>query len=146
MASPAPEAGETAQVAQASRNHAFFVTAMLGFVLLATAGLLTVDFLEMRGSAAASVDRRTGPVLMRPPSDGDQVRPYLPRARPVAPGRMPPDGVEGPSISETAPMTFVRKGDMIRAEGTIAAGTVAKFDLMVDILSRDDDADATTLE
>lgn len=114
----------------------FFPIVILGFVLAATVTLLTTDFLEMRrGAPANELDRRSGPVVVPPPRDGDQVRPYLRRARPVAPGREPPPGVRVPSNG--SPMTFTLAGGKLFAEGMITAGTFAEFERTIDGLPED---------
>ena len=76
----------------------WFAVSMLVFVMVATAGLLTYDIYETfsRDSEANELMRRTGPVVTRPPADGDQVRPYLERGRPVAPGRTVCAGLPSP--------------------------------------------------
>ena len=117
----------------------WFAVSMLVFVMVATAGLLGYDiydtFTADRG--ANELMRRTGPVVTRPPADGDQVRPYLERGRPVAPGRTAPPGVRGPSISESAPMTFERDGKVLRGEGTITFGVLDAFERALSALPGD---------
>lgn len=116
----------------------FFALTMLGFVLVATASLLGIDIYDTyRAGAVAGPSRQTGPVVMRPPADGDQVRPYLERGRPVAPERVSLPGTRGPAPSETAPMSFTRDGKTLRAEGMITTGVVDAFERALQALPED---------
>ena len=119
----------------------WFAVSMLAFVMAATVGLLGYDIYDTfsQNREANELMRRTGPVVTRPPADGDQVRPYLERGRPVAPGRTAPPGVRGPSISEAAPMTFERDGQVLRGEGTITFGALDAFERALSALPDDID-------
>src|SRR5690242_17112096 len=78
--------------------------------LLALAAVMVfLDFRQTMQGAPADpfASPATNPVTMERPAPDDQVRPYLPRARPVAPGE-----TDGPArdrerfASEAAPMRF----------------------------------------
>jgi hypothetical protein len=100
--------------------------------LLALAAVMV--FLDLRETMEAAptdpfASPATAPVTMERPTPDDQVRPYLPRTRPMAPGR-----TEGPPrdperfASEAAPMRF-RLGThgAAFADGTITPGTSDAF-------------------
>jgi len=85
---------------------------------------------ERRTDPFASPAR--APVTMSRPAPGDQIRPYLPMTRPVAPGsRKAPSGVPFPhkSFQEAEPMRFQPVGDdRLLLEGTIVPGTAREFE------------------
>ncbi|MBZ8134724.1 hypothetical protein [Afifella sp. IM 167] len=85
---------------------------------------------ERRTDPFASPAR--APVTMSRPAPGDQVRPYLPMTRPVAPGaRETPSGVPYPrkSFQEAEPMRFQPVGeDRLLLQGTIVPGTAGEFE------------------
>lgn len=105
------------------------------WLMLGGAGLvLGLDAHQLRQEAAASIPARqgpVGPVVTKPPSRTDQVRPYFPVAAPRRLGEGAPDL---PGVVETeadllaAPMSFVRgpKG-AASAVGRIEAGVAAEF-------------------
>lgn len=70
----------------------------------------------------------TQPVRMDRPAPNDQVRPYLPVTRPLAPGEEPPRRDRQRDASEAAPMTL-RLGThgAAFADGTIVAGSGEAF-------------------
>lgn len=118
---------------RAALADAVFGLSVLGFVIAATGMLLAADFRELVRSAAYSDFSRNArtPVTLQRPTDGDQVRPYLPFTRPVAPGQPRVDITREPSASERAPMVFSMRDGRIRAEGTIASGTSEEFGRLV---------------
>ena len=111
--------------------------AVLRAIFLGVVGLggavLVQDFQAMRriGEDAART-QRTEPLPLARPAPGDQVRPYLPRAMPVAPNRGEPaiPGYDAPLDGEAMgrPMQFRRAaGDVVSAVGRIDIGTATVF-------------------
>lgn len=101
------------------------------YTMLAMA--LGVAALDYRDMAMASADTartsRTEPMPMERPIPGDQIRPYLPKTIPVAPGRGEPvlPGYDGPADggAMAEPMRFIEAGKgILTAIGRIDPGTV----------------------
>ncbi|MEO1200923.1 MAG: hypothetical protein AAFX39_17155, partial [Pseudomonadota bacterium] len=109
-----------------------FSLAIFVLVGAATFMLLSMDLREIAGDLGSNrvADSRTDgqSVVTERPTTGDQTRPYLPAARPIAPGRDLPQDRAWPAASEAAPMQFRRLGPIIMAAGTITPGTAASFD------------------
>lgn len=109
------------------------------FGLLAlSAGMIATDYQAL---ASADADRRrterTEPLPMEPPKPGDQIRPYLPKTIPVAPGRGEPKlpGYDGPvdGAAMGRPMRFTLAPDReIAAVGRIDVGTAETFRAFLD--------------
>lgn len=107
--------------------------AMLRAVFLGVVGLAgTILATDLQRAAQGEGDRsrmrRTEPMPLSRPVPGDQVRPYLPRAVPVAPDRGKPivPGVESPLPDDALarPMRFVRADDRsVSAVGRIDPGS-----------------------
>jgi hypothetical protein len=115
-------------------------TAFLPVVTLAlvTASAVTMIALDVWSLARENrTSEFADPVTMQRPSIGDQIRPYLPSTRPVAPGRDIPAALRRSGTRETQPMDFVREDDTVRAHGTIAPGTAAAFERFLDTLPED---------
>ena len=100
----------------------------LGLLAVAVA-IVLLDYRDM-AETAANRERttRTEPTKLRPPSPGDQIRPYLPRSMPVGPDRGEPTlpGYDGPVEGEalSAPMRFfVGKDGEASGIGRIELGT-----------------------
>ncbi|BDA85629.1 hypothetical protein Sa4125_31710 [Aureimonas sp. SA4125] len=110
------------------------------FVALLTMAVAVVglDYLSMsKERATAERMSRTEPLRVAPPTPGDQIRPYLPKAIPVGPDRGEPKlpGYDGPVDGEAmaAPMRFVAAGDgRMTAIGRIEAGTAGEFQALLD--------------
>jgi hypothetical protein len=110
--------------------------ALLRFVFYALVGvsaaMLTMDLRHMINAAPGEpfAMPATTPVRMARPERDDQIRPYLPHTRPVAPGE---DGsrltLRPREESEAAPMEF-RLGThgAVLAEGTITPGAAEAFE------------------
>jgi hypothetical protein len=119
----------------AARLKALPDGALLRFAFLGLAGLaalmVATDFRDLvNGEASASLaSPALDPVRMSRPSHNDQIRPYLPATRPVAPNDPGADLRKRPrEESEAAPMHF-RLGThgAAFAEGTIMPGTADAF-------------------
>ncbi|WP_279481630.1 ATP-dependent Clp protease proteolytic subunit [Aureimonas sp. SK2] len=102
-------------------------------VLAMGASMLAQDVLEVAGHAG---DRerltRTEPLRLPAPKPGDQIRPYLPRAVPVAPNRGEPvlPGYDGapPADAMARAMSFhLGEDGVASAVGRIDAGTAEAF-------------------
>jgi hypothetical protein len=121
------------------------------FLPVVTLGVVSVCTVIMIGLDVWSLAREnqgsdySSPVTMQRPSSGDQIRPYLPSTRPVAPGRDIPNALRRSGTSETAPMDFVRVGDIVRAHGTIAPGTSSALERFLTDLP-EGEAETLTLE
>lgn len=104
-------------------------------MLTASIVMLVFDLSSMiERSADEFVDsNRIEPVVMEPPSDTDQERPYYPKAMPMAPGGLPPL-LPGLTAKPTPAMLANRMSFAIddagkaSAVGRIEAGTAADFD------------------
>lgn len=103
-------------------------------LVLASAAMLVLDFRDMvdRAADAGMGTERSDPVIVEPPTDTDQERPYFPRAMPLAPGAKPPvmPGLTPKSAPKMVAnrMTFDIDGSgTVSAVGRIEAGTGADF-------------------
>lgn len=122
---------------------AFLPVVALVLVAASSVTMIALDVWSLaRENRAAEI---ADPVTMARPSIGDQIRPYLPTTRPVAPGRDIPAALRRAGTRETQPMDFVRDGETVRAHGTIAPGTAASFDRFLSALP-EDAAGTLTLE
>lgn len=71
---------------------------------------------------------KLAPMPMSRPSEDNQIRPYLPFSRPLAPDANGPSLPGDPTMSEQARMTFVfAEPDRLLATGTIEPGTADEF-------------------
>lgn len=106
--------------------EAGFALSVFCVVAASSLFLLITDYrsLSDRGAYAPPSG---GQVTMNRPAPGDQTRPYLPTARPVAPGRSLPDGRNRTQPGEASPMRFTISGGKIVASGTITPGTALEF-------------------
>ena len=109
-------------------------------LLTATVMLVGLDLYQLiqRGYDLSFLEERTGPVEMEPPKKDDNLRPYLPRTMPVAPGgrgRVAVPGFEKPPTSKAMreEMAF-RLGPKGRAGavGLIKPGTAKAFERFLD--------------
>ncbi len=111
---------------------------VFGAVLAMGASMLAQDVLDVVGQAGDR-DRltRTEPMRLPRPQPGDQIRPYLPRAVPVAPDRGEPrlPGYEGapPTDAMARTMAFhLGEDGVASAVGRIDAGTAERFRRFLD--------------
>ena len=112
-------------------------TALRGvFLAMLAASVLAVgsDLTHLVANApdGAPGSKRLAPAVFQRPAPGDQLRPYLPRTMPLAPGRGRPvlPGLDRPpeGADMGAPMTFHFSAEgAASAVGTIAPGTAARF-------------------
>ncbi|MYZ49919.1 ATP-dependent Clp protease proteolytic subunit [Propylenella binzhouense] len=103
-------------------------------LVAATAVMLHADLRNMMRQQALSPFVSPASVRMDRPEKNDQVRPYLPAARPVAPDEALPGGTpDRPhDFREAEPMTFrFGSGGTLYAEGTITPGTAAMFEAVL---------------
>ena len=120
----------------ADHGDEHILRALLVVLLLSTAGVLALDMREIVASTSDVFQpgtTRLEPMPMREPKPDDHLRPYLPKARPVAPdggsvrlpgyARPPKDGALG------KPMVFRRgKNGRVSAVGVITSGTAGRFE------------------
>jgi hypothetical protein len=103
-------------------------------LVAASAAMLALDLGDMmQRSADASLGvEQSEPVILEPPSDTDQERPYFPKAMPLAPGAKPPvmPGLTPRSAPKmvAARMAFdIDDAGTVSAVGRIEPGTAADF-------------------
>lgn len=122
---PAAEAGSEGAMLRA----VFFAMLSASLVMLA----LDLNGMMERAGAELVDNTRTGPVVMEPPTEQDQERPYYPKAMPMAPGGLPPQ-MPGLTSKPTAAMLSGRMAFAIddqgraSAVGRIEPGIAADFD------------------
>jgi hypothetical protein len=90
------------------------------------------DMLQRSGEVSPDSER-TDPVIVEPPKDSDQERPYFPKAMPLAPNTSPAQfpGVPVPTTPKmlASPMAFtLDDSGNVAAIGRIEPGTSARFD------------------
>ena len=139
---------ETETRPRGARADAIFVVGVFGVVIAATAALLVLDFEDMtaRQGIFDRLSRTTDPVTFQRPSDGDNIRPYLPYSRPVAPDALPHDGRPLPDFDQRAPMTFAVEDGRIVARGRIMEGTFAAFERVLATLPENFDKPVAEVE
>jgi hypothetical protein len=115
--------------AEGALMKAVFVT-----LVAASGAMLALDFRTMieRAADAGLGIERSEPVILEPPSETDQERPYFPKAMPLAPGAKPPvmPGLTPRSAPKMVAgrMTFdVDAAGTVSAIGRIEPGTAAEF-------------------
>jgi len=103
-------------------------------LLVSAVALLGADFIELsqRADGALPGTTRVDPLPMVRPSPGDQVRPYLPRTRPLGPGRGTPElpGYRGPldgTVLSERMAFFADDAGNVTAIGRIDPGTSEEF-------------------
>lgn len=109
-------------------------------LLATTVVFLALDFQTIYEQAAVPLPgetHRLSPLVMEPPKERDQVRPYLPRATPIRRSGDPPQmpGFAQPPKAEDigAPMAFVRgPNGQASAVGRIEIGTASRFSEFID--------------
>ena len=107
------------------------------FFTLLTAAIIMLgtdlhDMLQRSGDVSPDSER-TDPVIVEPPKDSDQERPYFPKAMPLAPNTSPAQfpGVPVPTTPKmlASPMAFtLDDSGNVAAIGRIEPGTSARFD------------------
>jgi hypothetical protein len=115
--------------AEGALMKAVFVT-----LVAASGAMLALDFRTMmeRAADAGLVIERSEPVILEPPSETDQERPYFPKAMPLAPGAKPPvmPGLTPRSAPKMVAgrMTFdIDAAGTVSAIGRIEPGIAAEF-------------------
>ena len=110
-------------------------------LLVVAVAMIGLDFRDLVRARGGTLLPATSPVRMDRPRTDDQIRPYLPRTRPLAPGETLRDRPR--EAIEAEPMRFwLGTYGAAFAEGTIEPGTAEELDAF---LSRDAAAGVTEL-
>lgn len=132
---------EAKALRRASLAHGGFALIVFILVLAASGALLFLDFrqLQLQNAGNPFDEDQTGPVTLSRPRTGDQVRPYLPSARPMAPDRELPGIPDRYQPSESTPLAFERDGPDLRATGRIVAGSADELARQLDLPPTDEE-------
>lgn len=96
--------------------------AVFTILVFASGAMLALDFGDMmqRAADAGLGTERSEPVILEPPNETDQERPYFPRAMPLAPGARPPV-MPGLTPKSAPKMVAERMSFDIDGTGTVSA-------------------------